>query len=270
MDNGGRSRVLTVAAWIWVGIAAIFAIGCASDGLWLGVFGFTVSAVLAAPPVAARTADRFPAIWRRSISTIAALAAFVVLGDSVPTSATPEGKASQAASKSAPQPKPSEAAASKAETSPQQDRVITFIRHVVMQNVVCASAMDDTQRQIDRMAAERARPIDAYQEAKRGIKTCSDALSEYARSDVFDGVPKGDLNIAKGAVASCEKAARSRKSALETAQKVLDGEDRLAVVSNYLEFRDSAKTHDAACRMSLLDVAKRSSIRDSDVEFARP
>lgn len=270
MDNGGTIRMLTIAAWIWVGVAMIFAIGCASDGLWLGVIGFTVSALLAAPPVATRTKDKFPPILRRIASAIAALAAFFVLGDSVPRPATPAEQSSEAASGGTPHAQPSADTSPKAETSPQQDKVISFVRYIVMQNVVCASAMDDTQRQIDRLATERARPIDAYQEAKRGIKTCSDALSEFARTDVYDGVPKSDLATARGAVASCEKAAKRRKSALETAQKVLDGDDRLAVASNYLEARDEAKTHDIACRMALLDVAKRSSIRDSDVEFARP
>lgn len=195
-----------------------------------------------------------------------ALALFVVTAIVIPAPTADKGGAA----------KPVKAAVARAapkaphETTPEQDRVISFLRYIVMQNINCKGAMDLTQGQLDKLASDRARPIDAYEEAKRGIKACGDAKAEYARADVFDGVPAADRSVAKGAVESCDKAAASRKSAMELAQQVLDGDGRLASASKYRELRDIAMSHEAACRLSLLGLAERSKIPDSEVEFAQP
>lgn len=167
------------------------------------------------------------------------------------------------------QPTTNPPAGANVELSPQQDRVVDFIRYVVMQNINCGGSSDLTQDQLDKLASNRARPIDAYEEAKRGIENCSDTLAEYARTDVLDGIASEQRSIAADAVKSCSEAAKERKSGMQLAQQVLDGDGRLASASKYREMRDTAKMHETSCRMSLLGLAERMKIPESEVEFAK-
>lgn len=156
------------------------------------------------------------------------------------------------------------------ELTKEQDELIGFIRNNVMQTLSCGGDMDMTQTSIDKLASNKARPIDVYQEAKRGIKSCNDALVEFNRSDAFDGVATSQRIAAKEAVEPCKKAAKSRKSAMQLAQTLLEADGSLSSVSQYMELRDTAKSDEAACRLNLLSVAKTAGIPENKTEFAQP
>lgn len=130
--------------------------------------------------------------------------------------------------------------------------------------------MDMTQREIDKLAAEKSRPIDAYQEAKRGIQSCNDAAAEFDRPDLFDNVKSDFRSAVKKALQPCVKAARSRKSAMALAQELLESDGSLARVSHYIELRDSAENDERLCRMELIGVATKAGVPPKEMEFATP
>lgn len=197
-----------------------------------------------------------------------AVGLLIVTAIVIPAPDAASGNASAPASASAPV-KPKQPSPAKPTLTDDQDRAVGFIRYVVMQNIVCRGGIDQTQSQLDKLASNRARPIDAYEEAKRGIKSCGETLDEYRRADVLEGVPAEHQSVARQAVKSCEKAAMDRQTAMQLAQRVLDGDGRLASASKYRELRDGALSDETACRMALLGLAERMKIPAVEVEFAQ-
>lgn len=157
--------------------------------------------------------------------------------------------------------------------SPDQDEVISFIRNVVMQNINCKSGVDWTQDKINKMSEGKARSIDAYEEAQRGISSCDMALKEYNRGDLVSAYSFVDGNskrreITVNAINECRLAADKRKKAMQMAQNVLDGADGLANVSKYKSLRNDALNDETACRMNLMGLAEMAGVPAKDVEFA--
>lgn len=152
----------------------------------------------------------------------------------------------------------------------EQDKVVTFMRNAVMQTVVCKGSADQTQSAIDGIDAGRGQLIEAYQEAKRGIENCADAVAELGRPSLVELLPTDDRDLGTQALASCEKAAQQRKAAMEVVQTILDGDNSLATASSYLDLRSAASGDEAACRLSLVGLAERSRIPESVVDFAKP
>lgn len=139
----------------------------------------------------------------------------------------------------------------------------------MMQNVSCKGDTDFTQGQFDKVAAGQARPIDAYRTAESGLKSCRQAIDEFARTDNMDGLPEQDRKTGRAAMNECAKAAGDRKDAMALAQKVLDGDSRLSTVSRYKDRRNSDMAHDSLCRLSLMGLSEKEKIPDNEVDFVK-
>ncbi|WP_121120072.1 hypothetical protein [Croceibacterium ferulae] len=161
-------------------------------------------------------------------------------------------------------------ASTSGELTPAQDEIVSFARLTVMQTIVCGGSADLTQESIDKIRSGRARPIDAYQEAKRAISDCGNAVTELQRNDLADRLPAADRSLGQQALASCGQAASERKAAMEMVQTILDGDDRPSNASEYLDYKTAAANAEASCRLYLLGLAERAGVPDSDVEFAKP
>ncbi|WP_288804080.1 hypothetical protein [uncultured Novosphingobium sp.] len=151
----------------------------------------------------------------------------------------------------------------------EQESVVSFMRYAIMQNLLCRGEAEQTQDQIDKVAAGRARVIDAYDEAKRAIRDCGKASAEFARPEVLKTAPAVYRDSGERALKACRAASEGRGAAMQLAQKILDGDDRLASASKYKELLSTAKSSEATCRMELLGMADSAKIPDEEVDFAQ-
>ncbi|MEE4451478.1 hypothetical protein [Novosphingobium resinovorum] len=150
-----------------------------------------------------------------------------------------------------------------------QTSVVSTMRLAIMRTMDCQWSAKLAQSEIDKAAAGRSRGIDAYEEAKRGLKACSDAMDELGRTDLLDELPLKDRQLEKEALASCRKAAAGRHDAMRLAMQIIDGDDSMANASDYREKLAKASNDEAFCRMNFLGVAENAKIPDSEVEFAQ-
>ena len=192
---------------------------------------------------------------------------FAITGIFLPTPpAETSGKKAVASSSVSNTPKQAPSVAEKGLTA-EQDSAVSFARALMIQTVACSSSVDTAQSTVDKAAAERARPIDAYMDAKSAAKFCRDATADIKA--ISTEVPDGQRKIAAQAIKYCGEAATVRADAMKRLMAIIDGAPSLEDAAQYKEKKNEAAGHDYACRMTLQGLGQAMKIPDGELEFAK-
>ena len=154
------------------------------------------------------------------------------------------------------------------ELTPEQDKSVSFARALIIPLVACSSSVDSAQSMVDKAAAERARPIDAYVDAKSAAKFCQEATVTI--SSIENDVPDQGQKIAAQAIKYCGDSVSVRHDAMKRLMAILDGTPGLEEASQYKEKKNEAAGHDYACRMTLEGMGEAMKIPASELDFVKP
>jgi hypothetical protein len=148
-----------------------------------------------------------------------------------------------------------------------QEASFSIIQGTAMQLIVCTNELDVTQTMLDGINRGEKRPIDAYSAAQAAVRDCTSAARDMEGISSKPLVGADQIKIYEKTRPFCILAITKARAALQTAQSVFDGEEKLATAQRYKDLRVAAKGNEVACKMGLSGLADSAKIPKENVDF---